>query len=161
MMSIADIEKITQVLTSMMQYELALSHLYKQCADIWPEDQGFWQKLADAEVMHAENIQRMQEIITKKLEKFEAGRPFNLVALNTVMAGLKDNTDRLIARALPREKMLFMARDIENSILESHYAEIVKTADVEYQTLMKSIISQTYEHRQIIQAKIDKIKLTA
>ncbi|MCG6535492.1 MAG: hypothetical protein L7F78_12565 [Syntrophales bacterium LBB04] len=161
MMSIADIEKITKVLASMTQFELALSDFYKQCADVWPDDQTFWQNLARAEVRHAENIQKMREIITDKQERFEAGRLFNVIALDTAMAGLKDNNSRLTAKIFTREKMLIMARDIENSILESHYAEIVKTVDIEYQTLMKGIISQTYEHRKIIQEKIDKIKSTA
>ena len=157
-MSIADIEKITRVLEAMSQYELTLSDFYKQCASIWTEDQSFWQDLASAELQHAENIKKMREIITNKQGKFEAGRPFNSIALNTAMAGLKDNTIRLTSGAFSCEKMLIMARDIEQSILESHYAEIVKTADLEYQALMKAILSQTYEHKKIIQEKIKAMK---
>ena len=161
MMSIADIEKITTVLESMIQYELNLSDFYKQCADIWTEDQAFWQNLARSEVGHAENIQKMREIIAKKQERFELGRPFNPIALNTAMAGLKDNAKRLTSGAFSFEKMLIMTRDIEQSILESHYAEIVKTADIEYQTLMKGILSDTYVHKKIIQGKIDDLKRKA
>jgi hypothetical protein len=161
MMSIADIEKITTALEAMIQYELNLSDFYKQCADIWTEDQAFWQNLAHAEVRHAENIQKMREIIAKKRENFEAGRPFNPIAINTAMAGLKDNIRRLTSGAFSSEKMLVMARDIEQSILESHYAEIVKTSDLEYQALMKGILSQTYEHKKIIQEKIDAMKTKA
>jgi hypothetical protein len=161
MMSIADIEKITVVLESMIQYELNMSDFYKQCADIWTEDQAFWQNLAHAEVGHAENIQKMREIIAKKQERFELGRPFNPIALNTAMAGLKDNARRLTSGAFSFEKLLIMARDIEQSVLESHYAEIVKTADPEYQTLMKDILSDTYLHKKSIQEKIDDIKRKA
>jgi hypothetical protein len=128
MMSMADIERITKVLESMIQYELMLSDLYKQCADIWTEDQLIWQNLAYAEIHHA---------------------------------GLKDNISRLTSSAFSCEKMLVMARDIEQSILESHYAEIVKTADPEYQALMKGILSQTYEHKKIIQEKIEAMKTKA
>jgi hypothetical protein len=158
MMSIVDVEKITSVLEAMGQYELTLSDFYKQCAAIWPEDQSFWQNLAYAEIQHAENIQKMREIIKIKQERFEAGRPFNAIALNTAMAGVKDNTGRLTSGAFSCEKMLIMARDIEQSILESHYAEIVKTADLEYQSLIRKILSQTYEHKNIIQGKIDAMK---
>jgi len=159
MMSIADIEKINKVLESMIQYELNLSDFYKQCADTWTEDQAFWQTLAHAEIKHAENIQKMREIIVKKQERFEVGRPFNPIALNTAMAGLKDNAKHLTSGALSFEKMLIMARDIEQSVLESHYAEIVKTADIEYQTLMKGILSDTYVHKKTIQKKIDDLKI--
>jgi hypothetical protein len=161
MINIADIKKVAETLASMMQYELALSDFYKHCADIWTEDQAFWHNLAHAEVRHAENMQKMLEIITKKQEKFDLGRSFNPIALNTAIAGLKDNASRLTARMFSLEKVLFLSRDIEQSILESHYAEIVKTADAEYQALVKEILYQTYEHRKIIQEKIEKIKATA
>jgi hypothetical protein len=51
-----------------------------------------------------------------------------------------------------------MAKDIEQSLLESHYAEIVKTNEMEYQALMKEILSQTYEHKNAIQKKIEELK---
>ena len=158
MMNITDIEKINKVLESMIQYELDLSDFYKQCADIWTEDQAFWQNLAHAEVKHAENIQKMREIIAKKQERFELGRPFNPISLNTAMVGLKANARRLTLGAFSYEKVLIMVRDIEESVLESHYAEIVKTADLEYQTLMKGILSDTYLHKKTIQKKIDDLK---
>ena len=160
-MSIVNIERIISVLTAMMQYELTLSDFYHECADRWPEDQAFWQSLAAAEVGHAKNIQKMREIITSKQENFEADRPFNLIALNTAMAGLKDNIDRLTVGTFSRVQILIMARDIEQSILESHYAEIVNTGDLEYGTLMKSILAQTHEHRKAIQEKIEQAKSTA
>jgi len=55
--------------------------------------------------------------------------------------------------------MLILARDFEQSVLESHYAEIVKTTDAEYQTLMKNILSQTQEHKKAIQKAIDDLKI--
>jgi rubrerythrin len=140
MLNITDIDKITKVLESMMQYELALSDLYAQCADIWKEDKAFWESLAHAEMRHAENIQKMKEIIKNKQNNFEVGRPFNLVALHTALAGLNDNIKKVKEGALSCEKLLVLARDIEQSVLESHYAEIVKTTDLEYQTLMKNIL---------------------
>ncbi len=158
MMTMADIERIIKVLESMIQYELNLSDFYKQCADIWTEDQAFWENLVYAEVRHAENIQKMREIIIKKQESFEVGRPFNLIALNTALTGLKEIVKRIAQGVFSHEKILVLARDIEQSVLESHYAEIVKTADIEYQTLMKNILSQTYEHRMMIQKRLDEIK---
>ncbi|MBN2438158.1 MAG: hypothetical protein JXL20_06100 [Deltaproteobacteria bacterium] len=158
MMSIADIEKIKTVLEYMIQYELDLSDFYKQCAETCTEEQALWQNLAHAEVGHAENIHKMREIIVKKPERFELGRPFNPAALNTATAGLKDYTRRLTSEKFSFEQILIIARDIEQSILESHYAEIVKTADIEYQTLMKGILSDTYVHKRVIQKKIEEIK---
>lgn len=157
-MRITEIEKITKVLEAMVQYELALSDFYNKCGDIWIEEQVFWLNLAQSEVRHAKNIQQMREIITKKQEKFEVGRPFNLIALNTVIRGVQDTLTGLTSGEFSHEKMLYLAKDFEQSILESHYAEIVKTADLDYQNLMKSILSQTQEHKKNIQEKIDEQK---
>jgi len=157
-MNIVDVEKVTKILQVMIQYELGLSDLYRNCATLWKPDASFWQNLADAEVRHADNIEKMSAIIMRKPEKFELGRPFNLIALNTAMTGIQDSLKRLIQGGIARERMLIMAKDIEQSLLESHYAEIVKTNDMEYQALMKEILSQTYEHKNAIQKKIEELK---
>jgi hypothetical protein len=159
MMSIADVDRITKVLDAMIQYEINLSCLYESCAEVWTENGGFWRNLRQAEIGHSENIKKMMEILAKKPERFEMGRPFNLMALNTAMTGVTDNIKRVSEKGVSLEKMLILARDIEQSILESHYGEIVKTDDVEYMTLMKNILSQTYDHRMMIQKKIDESRL--
>jgi len=155
MLTNVNLEKIIQILESMKQYELDLAAFYVMCADLWREDQAFWENLASAELRHSDNIQKIREIIVKKREHFEIDRPFSTVALNTVFSGLKDNIKRIAEGEFSRKRILILARDIEQSVLESHYAEIVKSNDIEYQTLMKEILSQTYEHKVAIQKKID------
>ena len=158
-MSALDLKTIAKIMETMIHFELSLSDFYTKCGEVWDEDRAFWRIFANAEVGHAANIQKMLKIITQRPEHFEIGRPFNLVALNTAMAGITENTRRLSMGEFTRAKTLFIARDIEQSVLESYYAEIVKTTDVEYQNLMKEILSQTYEHRKMIQEKIDAIKM--
>jgi hypothetical protein len=161
MMNVDDVGKIVEVLEAIMQYELLLSDFYKCCADVWTEDEELWKNLSLAEIRHGNNIQKMKDIIVKKQGSFTTARPFNLIALNTVSAGLKDNIRRLTLGDISREKALIIARNIEQSIIESNYVEIVKTDDIEYNTLMKDILSQTHEHKKIIQEKIEEIKAKA
>jgi hypothetical protein len=156
MMAIADVDRITKVLDAMIQYEISLSSLYENCAEIWKENGEFWRDLSQAEIGHAENIKKMMEILAKKPERFEMGRPFNLMALSTALTGVKDKIKRVSEKGFSLEKMLILARDIEQSILESHYGEIVKTDDGEYLNLMKNILSQTYDHRMMLQKKMDE-----
>ncbi|MHB9098249.1 MAG: hypothetical protein ACYC5X_10570 [Syntrophales bacterium] len=155
MISVADIEKVTGALEAMARFELSLSEFYRSCAEASEEDEIFWMNLAQAEINHAKNMERIKEILTNKRERFEAGRPFNLIAIKTALSGIEDSTTLVAQGKVTRDKLLFMARDIEQSILESRYAEIVKTGDIEYQTLMREIVTQTYEHRQLIQKAID------
>jgi hypothetical protein len=143
----------------MVQYELLLDELYRKCAGAWPQDADFWLGIARQEVHHAENIKAMQEIIKRKPSYFEVGKPLNPIGVNTAISGLKNNIKRLEAGEYSYEQMLITARDIEQSVLEAHYAEIVKTTDVEYQSLMQSIITETHEHRGLIQKKLNDVKL--
>ncbi len=159
MINNADFEKITHILDAMIQFELCLSELYETCGRVSKEDETFWQNLSQAEISHSKNIKMMRGLLIEKKERFQVGRPsFNLVALNTAMAGIKDNIKRVSQGEVTQEKTLIMARDIEQSVLESRYAEIIKTDDVEYQTLMRGILTQTNEHRQAIQKAIDDLK---
>ncbi len=157
MISTADIAKIHKVLDSMRQYEVTLSDFYTRCADAWQDDRIFWQALAAAESRHAENIEKIREILTAKPENFDMGRPFHPAALQTAIDGLKNHSERLSTGTTPYEKILIMVRDTENSILESHYAEIVRTANTQYQAWMRGILSDTYQHKQMIQKKIDEL----
>ncbi|TFG36005.1 MAG: hypothetical protein E4H45_02045 [Nitrospirales bacterium] len=152
-------DNIMSILDTMIQYELSLSELYEACAGVSKGDEAFWRNLSQAEILHANNIRKMIAILTEKRERFEMGRSFNLAVLNTALTGVKDTTGRVSRGEVPREKMLILARDFEQSVLESHYAEIIKTTDWEYQTLMENILSQTQEHKKAIQKAIDDLKI--
>ncbi len=151
----ADVRKVLQVLEVMGQYELNLSAFYDACAEAWKAESAFWSELAQAERTHAANIQKLSEILAKKPERFTLARPFNTIVLNTAIAGIKNNIAQLKAGTLNEFKALILARDIEQSILESKYAEIVKTQDMEYQTLMGDIVNQTNTHKNTIQKKLE------
>ncbi len=47
-----------------------------------------------------------------------------------------------------------MARDAEQSILESRYTEILKSRDMEFQALVSDIASQTEMHKRLLNNKI-------
>jgi hypothetical protein len=152
------LDNILIILEAMIQYEMGLSELYETCAGVSKEDGELWRSLSGAEIHHADNIKKMTAILVEKHDRFEIGRPFNIVALKTAMAGVKDTTGRISRGEFSRERMLISARDFEQSMLESHYTEIVRTDDLEYQTLMKNILSQTQEHKKAIQKAIDEVK---
>jgi len=55
---------------------------------------------------------------------------------------------------LPLYKTLFTARDIEHSIIESKYGEVVKTDDIEFRSLMGEVVSDTQSHLGWLNRKI-------
>lgn len=151
----ADALNMSKTLDMMAELEQILSEFYKCAGDLWEEDSEFWADLAQAEVSHAEHIRKMAGILNKKPQEFELGRPLNIAAINTAISGVKNNIQRLKKGELNKKQTLFISRDIEQSMLESKYTEILKTKDIECQQLISEIALQTEMHKNFLLKKIN------
>lgn len=155
---IGGIENLLKLLEEISKAELSVAELYKSCAERWKEDEDFWILLEREERRHSEIITKIAEIVAEKRGKMEIGRRFAPVALQTFMKWAIDYNELVKKGEVTLDKMLFVARDIENSIIESKYAEVVKTDDLEYRELMKEVMSDTFKHRKMIDKKIEEVK---
>lgn len=153
-----DLKGIIDVLLFMEQSENAISDYYRVCGQQFPEHREFWSAIESQEQKHAIFIQKMKQIIEKKPENFEKGRPFNIMAAKTIIAGILNNTAKVKAGGLKMITALSLARDSEQSFIESKYSEVVKTDDIEYMSLVNEIVTDTNKHRQEIDRMIASIK---
>lgn len=151
------LQNLTDVMKMMAETERLIAELYRTCAEVWVEDRDFWLETVAEEEKHAKNIETMAGIIAARPERFELGRPFNQTAIKTIKAGLESNLERVKKGEINRKNMLNLARDIEASVIEKSYGEIVRTKDLEYQTLVKEIITDTFNHKKIIEERIRAI----
>ncbi len=154
-----ELQSIVKALQLMVEIELAMEEFYNTCAYTWKEDAEFWSSIADEEKKHAENITRMKEILLNKPDRFEKNRLFNPAAIKTTIDYIKDNTQKVRQGALKKDRAFFIARDIEQSLIEQKYSDVVKTDDFEYNSLIKETISQTLSHRNHFLKKIAEKKL--
>jgi len=158
-MTSGDLKGILDVLSFMEESEKAIAEFYRVCCEIWPNEQEFWSNIEDEEKKHIQHIEKMKEIISKKPERFEKGRPFNILAAQTVINGIQSNIQRVKTGQLLRNNALFVARDSEQSLMEYRYNEIVKTEDVEYLGLAKEIMHDTSSHKNRIENEIKNKRL--
>jgi len=142
------------VLNRMTQYELALAELYRTCSQIWPENKYFWILLERAEVKHSEYLNKIIKMVTERPEAFELGRLFKPGAIQVAILGVQGNLQRLRNKEITEKNMLFIGRDIEQSILEKQYGEIVRSNDIEFHSLINEIIGDTLAHREFLNDKI-------
>ncbi len=149
-----DLQNLLDILSGMAEMERTLAGLYRCCAEAWPADEAFWRHLAEEEMEHAQHIGEMAERIRRTPERFELQRPFNLAAIRTILAGVKRNAESIRQGLISRERAFVLARDLESSILEKAYHEIVKTDDRNYLDLIRRIVSQTLLHKNAIETKI-------
>ena len=93
-------------------------------------------------------------MLSERPETFQRGRPFKIAAIETSIAGTQWDIQRLNHRELTKQNALFIARDLEQSILERNYGEILKSDDMEFRTLMREILSETLQHRKFLDEQI-------
>jgi hemerythrin len=153
-----DLQNLLEIMKMMAATEQLMADFYRACAEIWPEDREFWQATVAEEEKHAKNIERMAQIVATRPERFEIGRIFNQVAIRTIMNGVQGQLERLRKGLITRERAMFVARDIEASVMEKSYGEIVRTTDVEFLDLVREIVEDTATHRDSIEQRCQTTK---
>jgi hypothetical protein len=149
-----DFENVSEALRTMGELELTVAEFYQTCGERWTDHKSFWMDMEFAELKHADNIDRMGRILSERPAKFEMGRFITPTAIRAFIAGIKSNIERLKREEIDEKKVLFLGVDLEQSFLESNYAEIVKTKDSEFQSLMREINADTVFHREYLNRKL-------
>jgi len=110
----------------------------------------FWLGLEREERHHAESMHRLADIVAERPARFEPNRVLNVAAIQTRMAYVESLVQRLRAGEIPRAdqyRLLTIACDLEQSVLEGKWNEIVKIADDEFHALIRTIVSDTIAHK--------------
>jgi rubrerythrin len=139
-----------QALKLIEELEYTLADFYAAAAQLQPGNAAFWLDLVQEERQHGSYVQKMIGMIETHPERFHANRAFNLAAIQTFAAYVKNTTSRLISGEVPagdEKYFLALARDMEQSVIEAKFNEIVKTADVEFQALMRQVVADTLTHK--------------
>jgi len=146
-----------ETLKVLERLEIALASFYGLCGEPAANGPEFWATLAREERQHAETIRRMAAILAERPERFEPNRAFHVTAIQTFIAYVESLAERLRTGEISRSDqhhVLSLARDVEQSVLEAKWNEIVKTADAEFQALIQAVVSETTAHKAKIVARL-------
>jgi len=141
-------DHMLDALKALVRLELTVGELYKACALRWPEDDQFWLEVAHQETGHAREIERMSSLISKNPAQFVQAKVIKVAAVNTIIAGIEKTTELVRTQHLLKINALTIAIDIENSIMEKQFYEMIKTADPAFLQLCHDIMEQTREHKE-------------
>ena len=146
-----------ETLRELERLELALARFYNLCAERTANGPEFWAALARQEDGHAAAVRRMAGILAERPDRFEPNRAFQVPAIQTFIAYVESLVERLrtgdIAQT-DQHRLLTLARDLEQSVLEGKWNEIVKTTDTECRALLRGIVTETTEHQARIAARL-------
>jgi len=141
----------------LVSLELALAALYQACSERFPDTKGFWLAIQHQEEAHAQSIRGLAGLISAHPEEFRSGRPFGSAAIRTIVSSVAGYTEQVRNRQLSRRRALIIARDIENSVLEAKYGEIVATDNVEFAGTIRRLAEDTLAHRNLFAAEVAKL----
>jgi hypothetical protein len=136
--------------------EETMAAFYQACGSLATAEAPSWRELELAERRHMEQVQRLAAMVTERPARFEQNPAFKAAALRSVIAYVDAALARLQSGQAPTDlrRLLSLARDLEQSILESRYPEVVKTADLEFQGLARGLVADTAAHKGQIMARL-------
>lgn len=147
-------QEILKILSLMSDLEFRVSELYAECAGQYAENGQFWSELSRAEIGHGEAIRKMAGLYAEKPDDYRVARPFTAVSINAAIKWAKERLEQLRSDPLPEEKMLFIARDLEASLLESKFTEYLATGNIEFNNFAGSLAKDTQDHQRALTEKI-------
>ena len=132
----------------------AVARFYATCALCWPGDRPFWLALAREEMEHHKTCKRIEALVRAKPAYVVVGRAFRPQAVELVRQGVERQTHLAMARKLPLRGALVAAQQIENSIIENRYWEILRSLDDEFDGIVAAAGPETHVHRRRLETRL-------
>lgn len=146
---------IKKVLNKLYELETSMAEFYNACYEKWPV-YDVWNELSAQERSHANVIEKIKDFISGESGYIEINRNFRVAAIDTVKDFVDSNMNRLKKDELSVKKALFISKDIENSILESEFYELIDMDNLEFKRMIESVSEETRNHRKLIEKEIKK-----
>ena len=144
-----------KVLDLLKGHELAVSELYSVFADKFPEYKQFWSGLSKEEEKHAAWITNLTEM-TERGEAFFDQKRFNVEAIKTSLAGLKDDVAKAKREAISLISALSMAYYYEMALIERKFFEVFEGDSVKLKQLLLHLSEETQKHQKIAKEALEK-----
>lgn len=150
--------QLVEALQALVRLELAVGELYKACSVRWPDDGRFWLEVARQEMDHAQAIERMLAIIALNPGNFAPLKAIRVNAVDTIISGIESRTVQVRSGQLSNNNALHIALDLEKSVMENRFYEMVQTTDPAFLTICSEIMAQTRDHKSHFENRIAALK---
>jgi hypothetical protein len=135
------------ILDELRDIELAVSELYRRFAAVFAADRIFWQDLAQDEESHASLASELKATLLKNGSPFEVVK-LNSAVLGTIRQGIDQQLRRLQRGEISRRAALFIAKDLEKTLIEHSFYESVRSEKPDYRVVQEKIRRETEGHRE-------------
>jgi len=142
----------------MVQAEMAVADFYLGCLECFPENAPFWSLLAKEELAHADIITKLAELVRIQPDEFTIGNSIPLTAINSFMARIRSDVDKVRQGELTEKDAFLIAYHIENTVIELSYVEVINTNNQTYLSLMNDVLADTMKHKKRVVKGLSQTK---
>lgn len=146
-----------EVVDLLMKYEITIGQFYAACAEKFPVQAPFWNRLADEEKKHALEIKTLCRKVDSKTIFLEEAR-FKIRPLEISIEYVEKTTERVKGGLLNLIEALSIAHSIETSILESNYFELFAGDSVSLNHHLKKIKEESNDHQKRVKEMLDQTR---
>jgi hypothetical protein len=152
------IDSLLQIMKTLVRSEETVARFYSVCASAWPEHGDFWRLLILEEQRHAIQLGLMSERLRENPDRFKPGLLLDLAAIESFTVNVRHVAIQVLKGNLTPLKALITARDIERTLIEAKYAEVLHSSDPEYTRLVQGIELDTRRHHEMIIQRIGTVQ---
>lgn len=154
------LEDVLEAAEIMVEAEKAVAKFYTACSEVFSSSERFWGGLAEEEIIHAEAIAKLAQLIRKKPYRFEPGDLLPLADLRGFVAKIYEKVGDVREGFLKEPGALLLAYQIENTVIESKYPEVVLTDDPNYAQILSNLVLRTRRHREMVRDRLKRSETT-
>lgn len=151
--SCADRE-LRELMTALIENEQRLRHYYEVMSDFVPEHRRSWEALQRQEEAHVKVLQTVCGVIEGAPAQFAVGKisPNAARVMTSEVNGMVGKIER--HEVHPKYAIRF-AVDLEQSLLESHLDQAIKTDVIEVRNMLSRLSQDTASHRGLLRSMAD------
>lgn len=151
-------ERIHKVLSPMIEFKERMGEFYLACAENFSDDRNIWFQLEQDVSGHASSIRSLIAVLYEHPELFAVNMSFTTESVETVLKGVVEDIERVKNGDLGHDQALYIARDIENSMLVSRLPDVLTTNDPVWKKYFLEQKQELFRHRKVIADAIAKVK---
>lgn len=147
------------IINNLVTCESLISELYEEYGRSDPELSRFWQRLAAEEQGHANQLKSLLPLLDKGVVFKEIGR-FDSASIAPISDLITRAVETVRRSPLSRYEALSVALQIESSLIDSHFYDLVHSDSSEYQTIANLLRAATQNHVNLVRDKFVKTPKT-
>lgn len=147
----AGLDDVIDNLRLLSKGERDIAEFYQLCGDVFADERDFWHELATSERAHAGMALKMAELIEKEPGRYRPGRSFSVALARLFRDHVNGIVERMRQGKIRKDELLALAADIENSVVELSYRDLVETNVPEYRQMAGMLDEETEGHRQALE----------